>query len=247
MNLPTRIRNFIIVHGIVFIVGFLNKTTFILNADKAIPRMFPNLLGKILINYIAFIRGIEHLFLVHTLENRADAQSTVSRLFHVNGRQLGTADLTESLKRVTIKYLKVKEGFGTADLRQIQIYISTRFIRHRALDQGDETQALLDLQAGHNSETARKCYGLEMERLGGTVDTVALQMFHGVSLLHHREWQVEDVDWRRPVSEDLGQNVSPKCLKFKHLNLKGFYIARRPNSDMIARILDDHKLEQHGA
>ena len=199
MNLPTRIRNFIIVHGKVFIVGFLNKTTFILDADKAIPRMFPNLLGKILINYISFIRGVEHLFLTHTLENRDDAQKTLSRLFHVNGRQLGTPDLTESLKRVTAKYLKLDEGFGTADLRQILIYISTRFIRDR--DNGDEMQALLDVQAGHSSEIARRRYGVEMERLGGTVDTMKLQMFHGVSLLHHVEWRVEDLDWHRVENE----------------------------------------------
>ena len=199
MNLPTRIRNFIVINGKVFIVGFLNKTTFITNADKAIPRMFPDLLGKILVNYISFIRGIEHLFLTHTLENRDDAQSTLGRLFHVNGRQLGTPDLTAGLKRITVKYLKVKDGYGTADLRQILIYISTRFIRDRALDKGDETQALLDIQAGHSSEVARKCYGIEMERLGGTVDTVKLQMFHGVSLLHHIEWRVVDSDWRPPV------------------------------------------------
>jgi hypothetical protein len=199
-NLSTRIRNFIIAHGVVFIISFLNKTTFTLNADKAIPRMFPHLLAKILINYISFIRIIEHLFLRYTHKDRDATQATLSRLFHVNGRQLGTPDLTESLKRITRKYLKVVnpnfDGFGTAELRQILIYISTRFIRHRAHDKGDETQALMDIQAGHSSEVARKYYGVEMERLGGTVDSVQLEMFHQVSLLHHKEWKVEHMDWR---------------------------------------------------
>lgn len=181
-NITGRPRNAYVINGDFVNVGLLNKTTFTLHQDKLIPRKFPPLLSAIIINYITFIRPIEHMFHLHSPNvDESDAQKSLTHLFYVNKKELGTDQLTNHLKKLTLQYLHCE--YGTADLRQQMIYWGMRFVKPS--EKGEEGTALMDLQAGHSTGIARRWYGVETERLSGTMTSDMLHGFLGVSEGHH--------------------------------------------------------------
>ena len=188
-NLTTRIRNMYLINGFIVNVGFLNKTTFNQNEDKPIPRAYPKSLTHILINYLSFIRPIEHiLYLESPKANLVTAPRLLTHLFATRGKMLTTSTLTAQLKLHTIKYLKCSDGFGTADMRQILIFVGMRYITPKI--ETEQQSSLMDLQAGHSSEIARRWYGVEFERFSTDISEEMLRAFMNISFLHHGEFGV---------------------------------------------------------
>lgn len=190
-NLPGRLRNLFVIDGTLVNVGFLNKTSFILKHDKPIPRAFNQLISSILINYIAVIRKIEHVF-YSNLPNvsAALAQRTQMSLFFVAGLQIDTNIFTRILKETTLEALGVATGFGTADCRHIMMYIGKRFVRQSTDWEG---QALLDFQSGHSSGVARAWYAVEGNSLPSGLNPDSLRSFMQVSFAHHAEFGIQNM------------------------------------------------------
>lgn len=189
INIPTRPRNTYIINDHFVLVGFLNKTTFIHNKDKPIPRAYPFLLSCILINYLAFIRPIEYILTRHALQlNSKQAKKCQTNLFFVNGRELETKDLTAVLKYLTELYFGLPKGLGTAEMRHVLIYFGMRDVRTEKDTEAD--RSLLDLQAGHVTEIAKRYYGVELGRFPGNIDPELIELFMKVSFAHHKVYNI---------------------------------------------------------
>lgn len=191
LNSPSRPRNTYIIDGHMVFVIFFNKTTFIHGIDKPIPRALPLLLSSILINHIAFIRPLEHILTRHVLRmSRQQAAKCHSHLFFVNGRELETHDLTNRLMATTKEHLHLPKGLGTADMRQLLIYFGMRVVRTEQDTEID--RSILDLQAGHLTEIAKRWYGVELGRFPGNIDPSTVAAFMDLSFAHHTVYQIND-------------------------------------------------------
>lgn len=191
-NLPTRVRNVLMVDGIMVNVGMLNKTTFTLKQDKLIPRAVPPLVSDIMASYIAFLRPLELILTMAAGQiPKEKAMPTTTHLFHVNGRHFETRDLTNGLIDLSKDKLGVEKGLGTADFRQLSIFIAHKHFGSQVI--AEERCALLDLQAGHSSEIARRWYGVEADRLGGQINDAQLKAFMEASSIVHRFHGLLDV------------------------------------------------------
>lgn len=87
------------------------------------------------------------------------------------------------LKDTTKKYMETKVGFGTADMRQILIFIGTRYVATR--EKGDNFRSRIDLQGGHVTELAKLHYGIEFGRVSPHLTQEVMDDFLEVSRDHH--------------------------------------------------------------
>ncbi|KAG8898158.1 hypothetical protein FRB99_007633, partial [Tulasnella sp. 403] len=189
-NTQGRRRNVVVLDGQLIVVGYLNKTTSTFGRDKLIPRGFIKEVTQILINYLVIFRPLEHLLLSQAgMLSREDAAKCLTHLFFVNKKQLSTGNLTHKLEFESKTRFGVAKGYGTADMRQILIFIGQRRVMSRFPDKsGSEYPSTLDIQAGHTSDLARRWYGVEFERLSTLVTEDMLNAFLMVSLCHHIEF-----------------------------------------------------------
>ncbi|KAG9004754.1 hypothetical protein FRB90_010765, partial [Tulasnella sp. 427] len=156
VNIDTRIRNMFFVDGRFVICGFLNKTSFLLKSDKAIPREICNALSCVLVGYTV-LRTVE--VTLATLAGVDDTRivNMQRRLFATHTGHLNTDSLTGRLKTLWRTYIprphQDYEGWGTSGTRHNLIYIARKFIKASVL--GSDAEAIMDLQAGHSSSVAR--------------------------------------------------------------------------------------------
>lgn len=183
-NLPTRTRNIYQEMGHIANVGFLNKTSYIQNADKPIPRGFPPTVSFILANYLMFIRPIEHL-LSHAI-NRTKTLEEIDmchdHLFCIRGNLFRTGKLTDMLEVYTKADMGATEKIGTADMRQMLVSIAMRCVQP---GKSEDYRARTDLQSGHITALARIHYGLEIGRMSPNLTQEVMDAFLQISRDHH--------------------------------------------------------------
>jgi len=210
-NTPGRGRNiYVLEQRNIVNVGFLNKTSSVQGFDKPIPRGFNKSLSNNLLQYLMYIRPLETLLYSSTACGFSDenvvthTQEARTYLFIFDNVRLCTRDLTDGLKSISKEYLALKEGWGTAIMRQNFTFLANRFLDRE--QNGEPHNALIHLQSGHVTETAKRHYGVQSERLANTVDEGMLRAFLQVSKDHHDLFGIgEKASHQTPL---LGHNVT---------------------------------------
>lgn len=213
-NIETRIRNIYVEMGHMVNVGFLNKTSYALNADKPIPRGFPPQISFVLANYLMLIRPIEHLLSlgINTTKTVDEIDMALDHVFCHQGKLLDTSDLTDILEEYTKEDMHARDKLGTSDMRQILISIAMRHVCPQ--EGGEEYRARTDLQGGHVSHLARLHYGVEMGRISPNLTQEVMNAFVQVSRDHHIAFGLVDKDEYNEVNaEEIAEaEVSEECV-----------------------------------
>lgn len=165
---------------LVFVAQY-NKTTLGQGQHKLIPRATPPLLGEALIHWDLLQPIFQFFQTQHPAYSPAVAAQSHALIFHANGKHLDGGNLTASLEKLSEEFLGIP--LGTAAMRQLTIFIGVKYVR--PLLRADDDRALLDLQAGHSTETAELHYGRDAERLPNKIDSHFLNKYRAVSHACH--------------------------------------------------------------
>lgn len=182
-NTSTRVRNMYIINRHAVNVSFVNKSSYRGQGDKAVARAFPLDVTELIINYTAVICPIEiALADAIGISQKALISSSIY-LFHTPQHNLTTDDLNIKFRALAVNHLsKCSNGLTIRDLRQIMVYIGQKFVAARCTD---DRLGILDIQAGHSTDAAKRYYGVEESTLSGNMTNTQLEAFTEMSFLHH--------------------------------------------------------------
>lgn len=184
VNHAGRIRNIFTYDDHAITVLFANKTSYSGSGDKAIARVYPQDLSWIILMYILIIRPIELVLASYLGIDETMLEQDRTYLFSLLGRLFDSEDLSGGLRQLVGVCLKeFPKGLGLSDTRQVLTYMSQKTV---AREVTQERVALLDLQAGHTTEIAKRWYGKEEHYFSGSLTEDELKAYMEISFAHHR-------------------------------------------------------------
>ncbi|KAG9011789.1 hypothetical protein FRB90_007049 [Tulasnella sp. 427] len=188
-NTATRIRNIFSVNGHAVSILFLNKTSYSGRGDRAVARAYPNKLTQVMFNYLMLIRPVEKALLSQIIDDRQRLQAYSTYLFCGIKGPLTTDDLNVGFRTLIPQHFaNFPQGLTIRALRQIGVYAGQKFVAPRCTQ---DRVAILDLQAGHTSDIAKRWYGVEDNALMGNMADTQLEAFMEISFTHHKTFDLD--------------------------------------------------------
>ena len=183
-NSSTNLRSMFLYQGQILLVISHNKTLRMSGQlRKRIPRLLPLELSKLLNEYLILVRPLQIRF-ARILNPDSDMDALMSVLFMFQGRTaIARPDPVRLRFKATTRSPSVPLGISVADWR----HISKAFMRKHVgiVEDEDESDDAMDLQAGHSTKTSLSTYGVTSSDLR-SLSSDTIDAFADVS----RSWHI---------------------------------------------------------
>jgi hypothetical protein len=160
-NISGRDRHIIILDSLLCFLGQYNKTTYRTLVDKLIARAVPDIVGKLIVFYLVYIRPLEMYWAPVAFPNNKDLIRLYESYLWVSNERLWTTDdFTVAFKAATGPGIGVELGF--ADWRDVAIAVLKKHLRIYKLDGENIDDILEGLHTGHRPEVSQNNYAVSM-------------------------------------------------------------------------------------